>query len=268
MSQHTVRSFDEELAELNLSIQEMGTLVEHQYGLAVETLIQRDAAQANEVLKSDTAVDAFHQEIAQAALAMLALRQPVAVDFREAIAAVRITADLERIGDLSKDLAKRATAMGEVAAISERSLRRMSDLVAHHLHEVVGAYMDRDAGRAQEVWISDAEVDDCFHSLYRELLSYMLEDPRKISGCTHLLFGAKSIERIGDHCAKIADSIYYLVVGSELPAERPKGRDVALDPRRRKGDDKRLLKVMAWYDHEWGYVNRMIDLACAIAQAA
>ncbi len=227
MTQHTVRSFDEELSELGQRIQEMGVATEHQFVAAAEALLQRDGLQAEEVLKSDPRLDALEKEISAKALHLLALRQPVAVDFREAVTAIKIAADLERIGDLSKDLAKRATAIGE-ETLSPPGLRRMSDLVAAHIHEVVWAYMSRDAERAVAVWAADREVDDWFHSLYRELLSYMLEDARLIGACTHLLFAAKSVERVGDHCANIAESVYYLVEGSDIPVKRPKGRDAVV----------------------------------------
>ena len=200
MTQHTVRSFDEELSELGQRIHEMGVATEHQYVAAFEALVQRDPLQAEEVLKSDPRLDALEKEVSAKALHLLALRQPVAIDFREAVAAIKIAADLERAGDLAKDLAKRATALLE-PPLPLPGLGRMTDLVATHIHEVVGAYVERDADRAVEVWLHDREVDDWFHSLYRELLSYMLEDAQRIGGCTHLLFAAKSIERVGDHCA-------------------------------------------------------------------
>lgn len=227
MAQHTVRSFDEELAALGVRIQEMGRCAEHQYGLAVEALFQRDTAQAEEALNHDRRLDAFEREISSKALELLALRQPVAVDFRDAIAAVKIASDLGRIGDLSKDLAKRATALSDPPRPLP-ALRQMTDLVAYNLHGTVRAYVERDSELALEVWAGDREVDDWFHSIYRELLSYMLEDPRQIGTCTHLLFGAKSVERIGDHCTNIADSIYYLTEGTPVPARRPKGRDAVV----------------------------------------
>ena len=228
MPQHTVRSFDEELSDLGSRIQEMGTLAEHQYAAAVDALIRKDKGQAELALKSDLRLDAYEREISSKALSLLALRQPVAVDFRDAVTAVKIASDLERIGDLSKGLARRATALA-VPVQPTPSLRSMTALVATHVHEVICAYVERDAERALAVWANDREVDDWFYTLYRELLSYMLEDPRRIGSCTHLLFAGKSIERIGDHCANIADSIYYLVEGSPVPVRRPKGRDVTVD---------------------------------------
>ncbi len=227
MTQHTVRSFEEELNELGARIQEMGTIAEHQYAAAVDALLRHDTALAEEALKSDSRLDACEKDISAKALQLLALRQPVAVDFRDAVAAVKIASDLERIGDLSKALAKHATALEEPLRPTP-SMRRMTSLVATHIHEVVWAYIERDAERALEVWASDRDVDDWFYSLYRELLSYMLEDPRQIGTCTRLLFAAKSVERIGDHCTKIAESIYYLVEGSPIPIDRPKGRDATL----------------------------------------
>lgn len=227
MTRHTVRSFEEELNELASLIREMGTAAEHQYAAAVDALLQRDTVQAEAALKSDSRLDAYEREISARALELLALRQPVAVDFRDAVAAIKIASDLERVGDLSKALAKHATALEEPLRPTP-SLRRMTGLVASHIHEVVRAYIERDSERALEVWASDRDVDDWFYSIYRELLSYMLEDAQQIGTCTHLLFAAKNVERIGDHCANIAESIYYLVEGSAIPARRPKGRDAAL----------------------------------------
>ncbi len=204
----------------------MGELAEKQFRLACDALLRRDRTAAEATLASDPRLDALQAEIAAAALRLLALRQPVAVDLREAIAAIRSTSDFERIGDLSKDLAKRAIVLGgerEFRAIP--SLGQMTALVAEHLHAVIEAYVAQDAACALEVWKADATVDDWFHSIYRELLEAMLEDPDTINVCTQLLFAAKSLERIGDHCATIAASVYYLVEGTPPPGDRPKGLD-------------------------------------------
>jgi len=230
VNEHTVRSFDEELEHVRALIREMGVFAERQLRLGSRALLERDRAAAEETLKSDVHLDALQRDIDAGALQLLALRQPVAVDFREAIAAIRSTSDFERIGDLAKDLAKRATVLAEIPTVpSLPGLEQMTDLVAEHLGAVVRAYEEQDAQRALAVWADDAEVDDWFHSVYRELLTYMLEDPRTLTACTHLLFAAKSLERIGDHCANIAASIYYLVLGEPLPEERPKGRDSVLE---------------------------------------
>lgn len=229
MSEHTVHSFDEELEHVRSLIREMGNLAERQLRYGSRALLARDRVAAEETLKSDVHLDALQSEIDAGALRLLALRQPVAVDFREAIAAIRAISDFERIGDLAKDLAKRATVLAEIATAPPLpGLAQMAELVAEHLAAVVRAYEEGDAQRAVEVWTQDATVDDWFHSIYRELLTYMLEDPRQITACTHLLFAAKSLERIGDHCANIAASVYYQVQGEPLSGERPKGRDPAL----------------------------------------
>ena len=232
MTEHIVRSFDEALADLSLRVRDMCGDAERQYASASAALLNLDRGQAERALESDARLDALEGEIERSALEVLALRQPVAVDFRDAVSAVRIAAELERIGDLSKHLAKRALALLEVDGPAPPrcgGLRRMIDLVAHQLAEVSDAYAERDAGKAQAVWGADAEVDDWFHSAYRELLSYMLEDPRLIGACTHLLFAAKDVERLGDHCANVASQVNYLVLGEALPGSRPKGRDVVLD---------------------------------------
>lgn len=230
MSEHTVRSFEEELGHVRSLIREMGILAERQLRLSSRALHTGDRAAAEETLKSDVHLDTLQREIDAGALRLLALRQPVAVDFREAIAAIRSASDFERIGDLAKDLARRAMVLAETTAPSIPGLERMAELVAEHLAAVVRAYQEQDAGRALEVWNGDAAVDDWFHSVYRELLTYMLEDPRTLTACTHLLFAAKSLERIGDHCANIAASIYYLALGETFPEGRPKGRDPVLAP--------------------------------------
>lgn len=225
--QHTVRTFEEELRALDEHVREMGLRAEQQFAVAVDALLYQDPERARRALESDERLDADEREITATALSVLALRQPVAIDFREAISAVKIAGDLERIGDLSKDVAKRATAL-DARVEARTGLIPMSDLVAAHLHGVVSAYAKRDAARAVEVWAHDRLVDDAFYRHYRHLLAAMLEDPEQIEPCTHLLFAAKSIERIGDHCANIANSIYYLVEGAVVPAKRPKGRDTSL----------------------------------------
>ena len=232
MTEHIVRSFDEALAELSQRVREMCGDAERQYATATTALLDLDPEQAKRALESDARLDALERDIERAALEVLALRQPVAVDFRDAVSAVRIASELERIGDLSKHLAKRALALLEGGGATPprcSGLRRMIDLVAHQLSEVSDAYADGDAGRARAVWQDDAEVDDWFHSVYRELLSYMLEDPRLIGPCTHLLFAAKDVERLGDHCANVASQVNYRVLGEALPGMRPKGRDPVLD---------------------------------------
>ncbi len=227
MSQHTVRTFDEELRALATQIREMGLRAEHQYAVAVDALLHRDGEQARRALESDACLDENEAEITTTALSLLALRQPVAIDFREAIAAVKIAGDLERIGDLSKQLAKRATAI-DPGFDGYGAFPQFADRVAGQLHEVVEAYGKRDADRAFDVWANDREVDDAFYQLYRALLDRMLADSAQIEPCTHLLFAAKNVERIGDHCANVADAVYYLVEGAPVPARRPKGRDPAV----------------------------------------
>lgn len=221
---HILKAFDEDLRELSSRIAEMGGLTERLVAESVDALVKRDMALAQRVIAADDQVDALQREIEEKAILTIARRQPMAVDLREVVSALRIANDLERVGDLAKNTAKRVLAMeGEYQAGKQlRGFKHMSDMVLQRLKQVLDAYGARDADRALDVWRRDGEVDAMYTSLFRELLTYMMEDPRNITQCIHLLFAAKNIERIGDHATNIAETIYYLVVGVPLTEERPK----------------------------------------------
>jgi phosphate transport system protein len=223
--EHIVRSYEEELSLLNNKVAKMGGLAEQVLGQSIEALERRDPELAVSTIKEDEAVDALQREIEEQAVVMIARRQPLAYDLRQIMAALRISNDLERIGDLGKNIAKRA-----VAVVSEQQpkqlmlgLKHMGELALGQLKEVLDAFIERDADRALKVWYKDEEIDAMYNSLFRELLTYMMEDPRNIGLCTHLLFGAKNIERIGDHATNIAETVFYMIEGQQITDKRPKG---------------------------------------------
>jgi phosphate transport system protein len=203
----------------------MGGLVEQQIADAMESLVDQDMDRAQRVIVSDPQIDRLQREIEEKAVLTIARRQPMAIDLRETIAALRIANELERMGDYAKNIAKRVLATGsEIQPLPVvRGLEHMAELVLAALKQVLDAYSQRDVAKALEVWRGDEETDAVYDSLFRELLTYMLEDPRNITFCTHLLFCAKNIERIGDHATNIAETVYYIVQGVALEEERPKG---------------------------------------------
>jgi phosphate transport system protein len=224
MSEHTIKAFDAELQELVRKVAEMGGLAERQITDAVAALIKRDTAQAERVMAIDTNIDALQREIEEKSILIIARRQPMAVDLREVVGALRVSNDLERIGDLAKNIAKRVVVLdGEFRPNKVfRGVEHMTDLVLAQLKQVLDSYVRRDVAMAIEVWRNDEAVDAVNNSLFRELLTYMMEDPRNITFCTHLLFCAKNIERMGDHATNIAETVHYIVEGRSLPDERPK----------------------------------------------
>jgi phosphate transport system protein len=224
MADHTSAAFDEDLRELSSRVAEMGGLAERALADSVEALVRRDTDLAQRVISADAQIDALQHEIEEKSVLTIARRQPMAVDLREIVAALRISNDLERVGDLAKNTAKRVLALdGQYQAPRLlRGVEHMAEMVIEQLKEVLDAYGARDEKRALSVWKRDGEVDAMYTSLFRELLTYMMEDPRHITLCTHLLFCAKNIERIGDHATNIAETVYYVVVGEPLIDERPK----------------------------------------------
>jgi phosphate transport system protein len=224
MIDHTAAAFDADLRALSEKIREMGSLDERQVGDAVKALEMRDLSLARQVIAADDQVDALQREIEQKAVVTIARRQPMAVDLREIIGTLRIANDLERVGDLAENIAKRTLLLTEAFRIDEVMLqvRRMADLVLDQLNAVLRSYERRDADAAMKVWGEDQEVDAINNALFRELLTYMMENPRTITFCTHLLFCAKNLERMGDHATNIAETVYYIVRGSPLSEERPK----------------------------------------------
>ena len=223
MSNHIVKAFDEELGELRKLIAQMGGLAEDQFGKSIEALTRSDKRLADLVIAADDKMDKLEKEIEERAITMIARRQPMAHDLRAIIVAIRISSDLERIGDLAKNIAKRTLAVDEPLPRSVNAgMNRMAELAMEQLTDVLDAYACLDVEKAQDVWTKDSRIDALYNSVFRELLTYMMEDARTISMCTHLLFGAKNIERIGDHATNIAENIFYLVTGGPPEGQRPK----------------------------------------------
>ncbi|MCT7374505.1 phosphate signaling complex protein PhoU [Chelativorans salis] len=223
-SQHIMRSFDEELRLLTNQIGGMGGYAERMVEQAVAALVSGDAALAKKVIEDDAFLDEKEREIGEKAVIIIAKRQPMAGDLREIVGAIRISGDLERIGDLGKNIAKRVAAVTEARQPTRlfRGLSALSDLALTQLKEVLDAYASHSADKISFVRDRDEEIDAMYTSLFRELLTYMMEDPRNITACTHLVFCAKNIERIGDHATNIAETVYHIVTGTVLPPERPK----------------------------------------------
>ena len=224
MSEHIVHSFDVELNELRRSIAEMGGIAEQMLANATTALVRDDATLAQTVITADRRLDELQREIEDRGVLTIARRQPLAVDLRTIISALRIAGDLERAGDLAKNTAKRVMAMTGYMHPKRVvvGVQHMSELALGQLKDVLDAYAGNDAEMAVAVWNRDGAIDALNNSLFRELITYMMEDPRSISFCTHLLFCAKNIERIGDHSTNIAETVHYLVTGETLVAERPK----------------------------------------------
>ena len=223
MTEHTVKSFGEQLEALSALVAQMGGLAEAQFAAAIEAIARRDSVAAERAVSGDARVDEVQQEIEDRALKLLALRQPMAVDLRETLAAIKTAAELERIGDLAKNIAKRALVLNREPPIRlTQSLARMGKASQNQLKEVLDAFTNRNAEEAEAVWNRDGEIDEIYNSQFRELLTYMMEDPRTIGLCTHLLFIAKNIERAGDHCTNIAEVVYHMVRAGHLANTRPK----------------------------------------------
>lgn len=225
MSEHTVRAYEEELKTLDSKIAQMGGLAEQVVAGAIDALERRDPTLAELTIRKDELIDKLEHEAEELAISIIARRAPVALDLRQIMTAVRVAGDLERIGDLGKNIAKRAAATAEEHRPQQLmiGLRHIGEVALEQLKDVLDAYSARDTEKANEVWLRDKEIDSIYNSIFRELLTYMMEDPRNIGLCTHLLFGAKNIERIGDHATNIAEKINYLVHGTANIEKRPKG---------------------------------------------
>lgn len=220
---HIVRDFDEELKKLNNMIAELGGLAERQLADSIDALVKRDAEQAQRVAGADTHLDQLERSIDELGIEIMIRRQPMAGDFRTVIAALKISSILERIGDYAKNIAKRTIALSEMPAIgSVRSVQRMAESAQSQITTALDAYLNRDVDLAEDVRNRDQEIDAMHTSLFRELLTYMMEDHRTITAGTHLLFIAKNLERIGDHATSIAENLLFLVHGAIPESERPK----------------------------------------------
>ena len=236
MSDHTVKAYDEELGSLKQMVAQMGGLAEEQLANAIDAVSKRDTRMADMVIAGDDKLDALEQRIEEKAILTIAKRQPMAQDLRQIMVTIRIAADLERIGDLAKNTAKRTHAITEQLPRKLISgLTRMGNLAQDQLKNILDAYAHNDAEKAIQVWRSDEEIDALYNSIFRELLTYMMEDPRMIGPCTHLLFGTKNMERIGDHTTNIAENIYFLVHGRTIAEERPKKDSTSSTPIKLKG---------------------------------
>ena len=224
VSTHILSAYDEELKYLNRRISEMGGLAEQMCGDAVRALVNSDSALAQKVISDDVILDHAERDIQDKAIVTIAKRQPMAADLREIIGTLRIAADLERVGDLGKNTAKRVLAVQGTGVPRKlaRGLEHLSELALVQLKDVLDVFANRSAEKAEIIRQRDEEIDAMYTSLFRELLTYMMEDPRNISFCTHLLFCAKNVERIGDHTTNIAETIHYLATGETLAGERPK----------------------------------------------
>jgi phosphate transport system protein len=227
-SEHIVKSYDEELNHLNENILKMGGLAEALLASAIESISQRDPELAAATVREDRKIDEIETEIDQQVIRLLALRQPMARDLRNIVGALKMAPDIERVGDYAANVAKRAIPLCDFPpAKSISTVPRMGKIVQHMIKDVLDAFTEGNAEKAKEVWARDEEVDDLYDGMFRELLTYMMEDPRNITPCTHLMFIAKNIERIGDHITNVAETIYYMVEGERLEESRPKGGDSA-----------------------------------------
>ncbi len=229
MNEHTAKAFDVDLQDLSRMVAEMGGLAEKQIADSVDALATRDSGRAERVIASDVAIDALQREIEERSVLTIARRQPMAVDLREIVSALRIANDLERIGDLAKNIAKRVVPITSDFHPQKliRGVEHMSALVLAQLKQVLDSYASHDLEKALAVWNGDEEIDAMCTSLFRELLTYMMEDPRHITFCIHLMFSAKNIERMGDHATNIAETVYFMVQGRPITDERPKGDTLA-----------------------------------------
>jgi phosphate transport system protein len=222
--EHTVRAYDEELDSITAELARMGGLAEAEVADAIRAIATRDMALASSVIVRDARLDGLEMDIERKAVRLIALRQPVADDLRRTVAAMKISMNLERCGDLAKNIAKRALVIAESEPVTPltSSIERMGELVTTRLKDVLDALASREVDQAIAVWTQDHEVDEHYDAIFRELLTYMMGDPRMITACAHLLFVAKNLERIGDHATNIAEILHYEITGVELAEERPK----------------------------------------------
>ena len=229
LNEHTAKAFDADLQELTQKVAEMGGLAEKLIADSVAALTRRDLDLAKRIVAADAAIDALQREIEDKSVLIIARRQPMAVDLRDVVGALRVANDLERVGDLAKNNAKRVTALNDDFHPQKliRGVEHMATLVLSQIKRVLDSYTGRDLVSAMAVWRGDEEIDAMCTSLFRELLTYMMEDPRNITFCIHLMFCAKNIERMGDHATNIAETVHYMVEGRAIADQRPKGDTTA-----------------------------------------
>lgn len=221
---HIVKSFDDDLRLVEGMIAEMGGLVEDQISDSVRALLRHDQLLAQKVIDTDNKIDDLETAVDDNVVKVIALRQPQAQDLRSVVAMMKVAGNLERIGDYAKNIAKRSVAIGSFKSFgsAESVLGRMGGIVQEMLKDVLDAHGTRDIKLAEQVRIRDEDVDQLHNTLFRELLTYMMEDPRHITSCMHLLFVAKNLERMGDHTTSIAEQVFYLISGALPEEDRPK----------------------------------------------
>ena len=226
---HIVKSFDEELSRLSDQISRMGGLAEVQIERSIESLQRRNTEEATQIIEDDARIDALQIEIEELAIQMIARRQPLATDLRATVAGLKIAPHIERIGDYAKNIARRTIALNQNPPIKPMfTIPRMGRMARSMVKDVLDAFSSNDLAKARAVWERDAELDDMYDSLFRELLTYMMEDPRSITSCTYLLFVARNIERIGDIATNIAELVHYQVEGETLTEDRPKTDEASI----------------------------------------
>lgn len=232
MTDHLVASYDQDLQAIAAQIAEMGGLAEGLVADAVSALVRGDSELAQKVIASDSRLDRLQHTVEDQVVRIIARRQPVGIDLRHIFAALRISGDIERVGDLAKNIAKRAIAMGGAVKMKSIAIgvEHLAEIALEQLKDVLDAYVSKDAAEALSVRQRDEQIDALYTSLFRELLTYMMEDPRNITFCTHLLFCAKNVERIGDHATNVAEAVHYIVTGEQVLEDRPKATDATLQP--------------------------------------
>jgi len=226
--EHTLRAYDEDLDAITAELARMGGLAEAEVVDSLRAIARRDITLAQAVIGRDAGLDALELDIERKSIRLIALRQPVADDLRRTVAAMKISMNLERIGDLAKNVAKRAIVIAQSEPVTPltSSIERMGELVVARLKDLLDAVASREVDQAVAVWRTDHEVDEHYDAIFRELLTYMMGDPRTITACAHLLFVAKNLERIGDHATNIAEILHYEITGVELTEERPKSDEL------------------------------------------
>ena len=225
---HVIKSYDEQLKRLRDTLMRIGGIVENSLADAISAMVRRDAVAASAIVQRDAEVDALQRSVEDQAVRLLALRQPMANDLRMIVGAIRIALDLERVGDYAANIAKRVIVLAQLPpVVSVGPVQRMSRIVQEMLKDTLDAFSSGDPEKAHSVWRRDEQVDEAYNGVFRNLLTYMMEDPRNIGLSTHLLFGAKNIERVGDHTTNIAETVHFLVRGVNITDDRPKGDDTS-----------------------------------------
>jgi phosphate transport system protein len=224
---HTVKSYEEELKNLNNNIVKMGTLCEEALRKSINALVTNNTDDADKIIKDDEEIDKYENLIEQQVVNLIALRQPLAIDLRETVTALKISSDLERIGDLSKNIAKRSLLLsGNLNEKLIKILNTLSENVQKQLKSVIDSYLERSSSMAVNVWESDEKIDDLTNQCMQASIDFLKEDTKNLQNGTHLLFVSKNLERMGDHTTNIAEQVYFLVKGEYLEGERPKNSEI------------------------------------------